>query len=296
MYVLPMGRTLTSHIGTYLGGRYKRGEVGRATLSAHRSYLGLLDRSYGARPLERFGPAAIDRWLGSIRHLAASTRRQYLSVVRGFCRWMVGQGLIRSDPTAHVEPIRQPRRSVVTLSSEDVGAVIDAAPDARMRAVLWLMVGCGCRCVEVSRLRVEDFDPRGATLAITGKGGHERMIPAPGEVVAALVAYLDGVGWTAGPLVRSVDGVSPLLPATLSKYVRVLMADAGVKLRGRDGRSAHGLRRTAGSDVMERCGDIQVVQAMLGHAQIETTAQYYLRPVSVARLREAMEGRDYRVA
>lgn len=115
-------------------------------------------------------------------------------------------------------------------------------------------------------------------------------------MAAALVAYLDVVGWTAGPLVRSVRGLEPLAPATISKYVRELMASSGVKLRARDGRSAHGLRRTAGSDVMERCGDVQVVQAMLGHAQIETTAQYYLRPVSVARLREAMEGREYRVA
>ena len=83
---------------------------------------------------------------------------------------------------------------------------------------------------------------------------------------------------------------------TISGYTRRWLRDAGVKSRSLDGRSAHGLRRTAGSDVMDACGDIRVVQEMLGHSQIETTARYYLRPVTLAQMRAAMEGRTYRSA
>ena len=47
---------------------------------------------------------------------------------------------------------------------------------------------------------------------------------------------------------------------------------------------------------MARTGDVQIVQAMLGHARIETTARSYLRGVPLDVLRDAMEGRDYTAA
>ena len=163
----------------------------------------------------------------------------------------------------------------------------------RARAVVWLMVGCGCRCVEVARLRVEDYDPRGATVRLTGKGGHERVVPVPSDVAGALDAWLDERGRVAGPLIASrIDGHA-LAPHTLSAYVRRWMRAAGVKVSALDGRSAHGLRRTAASDVMDACGDITVVQEMLGHREVDTTARHYLRRVTVAHMREAMEGRTY---
>jgi integrase len=158
------------------------------------------------------------------------------------------------------------------------------------------MVGCGCRCVEVSRARVEDFDPIGRTVRLVGKGGHERVIPVPVEAAKAIGAHLDVQGRTAGPLFRSRRDGGPIRTETMSRYVRCWMIEAGVKVRPLDGRSAHGLRRTAGSDVMERSGDLRAVQEMLGHASIETTARHYLRSVTMEQLRTAMEGRGYDAA
>lgn len=157
------------------------------------------------------------------------------------------------------------------------------------------MVGCGFRCVEVSRVDVQDYDPTTLTIVATGKALHERRIPVPLEVADALDRYLDEAGSVGGPLIRSVHG-DRLASKTLSGYVRGWMRAAGVKTANLDGRSAHGLRRTAGSDVMDRCGDIRVVQEMLGHVKIETTAKSYLRPVAIGHLREAMEGRAYALA
>jgi integrase len=74
----------------------------------------------------------------------------------------------------------------------------------------------------------------------------------------------------------------------MSRWMRA----AEIKTRAHDGRSAHGLRRTAASDVMDSSGDIRIVQAMLGHVRIESTA-FYLRPVPLDKMREAMEGRNY---
>lgn len=291
-----MGNTLTPLIHRYLAGRYRRGELTSGTARARRYELGTLARSFGRRPLAALGPAAIDRWLESVRDHAPSTRRSYLSSARMFCRWMVADGMVAKDPTAHVPPIRQPRQVPVTLTPDAVALVLSDA-DTRLRLVLWLMVGCGCRCIEVARLRVEDYDPRERTILLTGKGGHERELPVPAEVALALDQYLDERGRVAGHLVQSRrPGGGPVQADTISKWVSKAMAAAGVKARVRDGKSAHGLRRTAGSDVMDRCGDIRVVQQMLGHLEVQTTARYYLRPASAEKLRDAMAGREYRLA
>jgi site-specific recombinase XerD len=56
--------------------------------------------------------------------------------------------------------------------------------------------------------------------------------------------------------------------------------------------SAHALRHTAASDVLDRCKDLRIVQQMLGHQHLATTA-IYLRRASLVDMRTAMEGRRY---
>lgn len=286
--------TLTPHVSAYIAGRRNRGEITATTAADLRWTLAGLDASYGDRPLGMLGPAAIDRWLESIGHHAEATRREYLSRVRGFVRWMVATGKLRTDPTAHVPAIRQARRAPRTLTNEQVATLLRTLPNARARAVVWLMVGCGLRCIEVARLRVEDYDPLGRTVTVTGKGGHERTLPVPIRVQAAVNAYLDETRVTAGPLIRNELHPSHGLSAkTLSGYLRGWLTDAGVKTRALDGRSAHALRRTCASDVADKWGDPRLVQAMLGHARLETTVAFYLRRATVDQLRQAMEGRAY---
>lgn len=286
--------TLGPYVSRYLNERCRRGELSRASARDIGYCLRGFARSFGDRPLTAFGTRAVERWLEEVGHLAPATRREYGSRVRMFCVWMVRNGHARVNPADLLPRVRQPRRVPRAFNVEDVAALLAAVPDARAHAVVWLMVGCGLRCIEVARLGVGDYDKTNLTLAITGKGGHERVLPVPLAVAAALDAYLTEVGATAGPLIRNIDRPGmPLSARTISTYVRRWMRDAGVKDRRGDGRSAHALRHTAASDVLDRGADIRTVQAMLGHARLETTT-IYLRRVHLGHLREAMEGRDYR--
>lgn len=283
--------TLHRYIVDYLAGRVARGEITRGSAESIAKTLRTLNRSFGDRPMSQYSPKAIDRWLESIGTFAPATRREYLSRVRGFSRWLIAEGVIATDPTAHVPAIRQPRTVPVTLSESQVAALLAVCPDRRARAIVWLLVGVGCRCIEVERMRVEDYDPGRRVVLLRGKGDNEREVPVPSEVCRAIDDHLDRSGRRAGSMFVGERG--GLKSATIGTYVRRWMRDAGIKTTAWDGRSAHGLRRTAGSDVMERCGDVRVVQAMLGHARVETTARHYLRPVPLDSLRDAMEGRKY---
>ena len=291
--VVAMSLTLTPHITRYVAGRRSRGEFTARTATGVRSQLGKLDRSFGRRGLHQLTRTAIERWMETIGHLSPAHRRNALSAVRGFCRWLVDQGHIADDPTAKIAPIRQPRSVPRALPVDAVARILHTAPDPRAKAIIMLMVGCGLRCVEVSRLTVTDYDPDAATIAVTGKGGHERILPVPDGVGATLDAYLATVGITTGPLIRaSRVRANGLSAATISTYVSRWMASAGLKAGRWDGRSAHALRHTCASDVLDGGADLRVVQEMLGHQHLATTS-IYLRRASLGQMRDAMEGRTY---
>ena len=285
------GGTLESYAERFVTERRKRGEITTDTARNQRCHLDGLARSFGCRPVEQLGQAAIERWQETIGHLSCASRRSQLSTVRVFCRWLVAGDPTRSDtwaPPGPTAPLRAPgprlgrRRQTAANRRRPAG-----------QAILWLMVGLGLRCCEVAHLQMCDYDPTGRTILVAGKGGHERVLPVPPEPAAVIDRYLSTVRVTAGPLIRSQRRPWCGLGAdTLSKMVSAWMGDAGIKHRRRDGISAHALRHTAASDVLDACGDLRIVQQMLGHVHLATTS-IYLRRADVARIREAMAGRDY---
>lgn len=292
-------RTLAPLVDAFVHERRVRGEYNARTARGVNYILHDFATDFGGKALNRLTVGAVDHWFEGMPHIAPTTRRIRLSAVSLFCRWLYATRRIKADPMVGYPGVKLPRRVPVTVPVADVGKLLALSNDRRMKAIVWLMVGCGCRCVEVSLLDMDDYDSRAETLRVVGKGGHERVLPVPAAVADALEDYLDEIGRTPGPLIRGrLPGGGPgdcydrLSPTTISNYLTRWFRAAGIKARNYDGKSAHGLRRTAASDVMDRTHDIQLVQAMLGHAKIETTTAY-LRPVSLDRLRDGMEGRSY---
>ena len=287
--------TLYPHVLMFLRDMRTSGIYGQRTAEGVRSSLADLAAEFGRRPLNQFGPAFIKEWMSPERHpLADNTRRNRLSHAKKFGEWLVGRGKLKALPTREYGRIKLRRRDPMTLSEAEVETLFRfVAGDHRATVIVWLMVGDAARCCEVSNVRVEDYDPVGRMIRLTGKLDNQRAIPVPANVAVALDRYLDELGRVPGPLIRQLGNPYVGLKATtLSTYVSRWMKAAGIKTRSYDGKSAHALRRTAASDVMERTRDIYAVKRMLGHESIETTT-IYLREVSDAVLRDAMEGRDY---
>ena len=277
----------------YVAGRQERGEIGAGTAQNYRSQLGRLVALHGDQAVVDLGQATIGAWQAAVGSLAPSCRRGNRSTVMAFCGWLVDEGALASNPAAKLPRVRQPRTVPRALAGADVRRLLAALPDQRAMAIIQLMVGLGLRCVEVSRLRMEDYDPAGRTVLVTGKAGHQRVLPVPTAASQALDLYLRQAGVVGGPLLGRYDRPhEPLKPGTVSKMAMEWVAAAGIKHRVHDGVSAHALRHTAASDVLDRCGDLRVVQEMLGHANLATTSRY-LRRADLGKMREAMEGRDY---
>jgi integrase/recombinase XerC len=279
----------------WLSERVRRHQMHPMTARNYRSSLRGFALFYGDQPLRELQSDDIEAWLESRGYLTAATRRGDLSALRGFSHWLVRQHVIATNPTDDVERIKVPDAVPRALDRDQVAMLLDVCPDARARAIVWLQVGLGLRCSEVARLHVEDWSRRAGVLLVHGKGSRDRELPVVADVTRALAEYLREWPTPRGPLIRSYRTPRALRPDTISGMVSEWMRAAGIKLVARDGVSAHALRHTAASDVLEQSKDLRAVQDMLGHRQLATTA-IYLRRASLGRLRDAMEGRAYDAA
>lgn len=289
-----MPSTLTPHIRSYLRARHLRGEYNAKSLRVVGPRLRTLAESFGNRPLNQLTRRAIEAWLESLHGLAPNSRAAYLASVRQFTRWLVLEGVIASDPCVDVAKVKRARSVPRALPVAAVAASLRACRDERDRLIVWLMVGLGLRRCEVAWARWEHYDELGRTLRVKGKAGHERILPVPVRVAAALSAVR--TRGNTGPIVTShlVAGRA-IQPETVGQIAGRILRECGAKVAPYDGVSGHAYRHTCASDVLDGGASLPVLQEMLGHVDLSSSS-IYLRRATVQQLRTAMEGRDYQEA
>jgi integrase/recombinase XerD len=234
--------------------------------------------------------AALEHYRLTIFHLRQADGRplgrgaqvQRLLAVKGFLRWCVRRGVLPWSPGAELAlPRRDQALPRAVLSAREVDAVL-AMPNLRTpwglrdRAVLETLYSSGLRRNELVRLRVIDLDPPRRWLWIRrGKGGRDRVVPIGRRALHWVTRYVGevrprwGGGSDAGVLFLTSRG-GPLTPGRLSERVTRYVTAAAVGKRG----SCHLFRHTMATLMLEGGADIRWIQAMLGHAQLSTTALY----------------------
>lgn len=166
--------------------------------------------------------------------------------------------------------VREPRKIPVILSLEEVADVLEAAPGPKYQAALAAAYGAGLRIAEVANLKVADVDSRRMLLRIEqGKGRKDRFAKLPDRLLELLRDWYR----IARPTVWLFPGRDPLLPVTTRQVGRAFhaaVAMAGIRKRVKP----HTLRHSFATHLLEQNTDVRVVQVLLGHAKLETTALY----------------------
>lgn len=289
-----MGNSTSRLALTYVARRYASGQVNRRTAEQLRSRLSSFAAAVPADP-KRITRRHVEKWMER-PELAPLYRRSRLSAVRGFTKWLVGEGHAKSDPCLLVATPKAPRQTPKRLTQEEAERLVAAVRhDRRTFLVVLFMLQEGLRRIEISRLDVDDIDFAERSMALRGKGGqgcHTDSLPITDETWAALTAYLAEEGHTSGPLVRNrVRLHGRCSPPTISELVRQGMVDAGVKKPGDCLRTPHSTRHTAAHGVLTQTGDIRMVQKVLRHRSVRSS-EVYLNGY-VDDLRPAMSGRHY---
>lgn len=213
--------------------------------------------------------------------LTLGSKVNALRAIRGFLSWLRIEGRITVDPTDGIEIPRVPRRLPrFILSIAEVEAILHEADPAnayqlRDRALLELLYSTGIRRTEASNLVGNDLDFNREVLFIReGKGRRDRVVPIGARALSWLDRYLrESRPLLAQPQTSTLfvtDYGEPSRPEFVAARVSRYKQFAGILKPG----ATHLLRHACATHMLEGGADIRYIQALLGHASLETTQIY----------------------
>jgi integrase/recombinase XerD len=223
--------------------------------------------------------------------LAPASIRRNVSAVRGYFRFLLGEGHVVRDPSERLETPKRWRSLPEVLTVADVERLL-AAPTLdeplafRDRALLELAYGAGLRVSEWITIGVRDLLLEDSLVRVFGKGSKERLVPVGRTAIGAIAVYLRELrprlesGQGKGVLFLNARG-APMTRMGAWKILRKYVDRVGIEKHV----TPHTLRHSFATHLLEGGADLRAVQEMLGHVDISTTQIYthvdreYLRSV-----------------
>ncbi len=193
-------------------------------------------------------------------------------------RFLFRVTLRRLDLAAEIYHIREPQKIPLVMSPDETRRLLAVATSLKVRVLLSLGYGCGLRAGEVVRLKVKHIDSAQKIIRIEqSKGRKDRHVMLSPETLDLLRQW-----WKAR---RGFDTTTPvqerrlfpgrrpgkpMTPRQLSRLFHEAADAAGIK----KGVTLHALRHSFATHLLERGTDIRIIQALLGHDKLDTTARY----------------------
>jgi integrase/recombinase XerC len=225
-----------------------------------------------------------------------ATVRLHFAALRTFYRYLGDRHGLKDNPLKQVQLPKVRRSLPVVLNTRQVDDLLSAPlrgagggarrgpawGSLRDAAILELFYSSGLRLSELLGVDVGDVDFVTETVRVFGKGGKERLVPVGIPAMEAVQRYRGAAGVHAGPLF--INGSRKRLGASavwrmIQKYIG--MTDIPLHI------SAHKLRHSFATHLLDNGADLRSVQSLLGHASLSTTQIY--THVSVERLRTAYD-------
>lgn len=184
--------------------------------------------------------------------------------------------LDRPDLARKLVRMKRIRKLPVVLSQDEVARLLGATTCLKHQAALSVAYGAGLRAAEVAALKVRDVDSERMLLRVErGKGGQYRNAMLPAGLLALLrewwkVGRQQGVMHPDGWLFPGQHYLKPLSTRQLHRIVVEAGIAAGIDKRI----GPHTLRHCFATHLLEDGIDVRIIQALLGHAKLDTTAYY----------------------
>ena len=230
------------------------------------AFLGKSPHTASIEDLRRFQLHMVDKGTSPITLNATITGLTFLFDVT----------LDRKEAMAKMQSVRIPHRLPVVLSKEEVARLIAAVGHLKHQTALSVAYGTGLRVGEVVALKVSDIDSQRMTLRVQqGKGRKDRYAMLSPILLERLrvwwrVSRAQGKMLDGGWLFPGLDPMQALSTRQLNRAVHDAAAVARIDKRV----SMHSLRHAFATHLLEQKEDIRVIQVLLGHKRLDTTALY----------------------
>jgi len=194
-------------------------------------------------------------------------------------RFLFRVTLRRLDLAAEIYHLREPQKIPLVMSLDEMKRLLAVATSLKPRVLLSLGYGCGLRAGEVVRLKVKDIDRAQNIIRVEqSKGRKDRHVMLSPEMLALLrqwwkvrpSRYDAGISLQERWLFPGMRAGKPMTTRQLSRLFHEAADAAGIKKSV----TLHALRHSFATHLLEDDTDIRIIQALLGHDKLETTARY----------------------
>jgi len=240
-----------------------------AYIRAVKRFTGFLGRSpdsADAEDLRRYQLHLVEQGV------SRTTLNATITALRFFFDVTVGRAAV----TAKMSFVREPQKLPVVLSPEEVARLLTAAPGIKYQAALSVAYGAGLRASEVVGLKLTDIDSARMLIRIEqGKGRKDRYVMLSPKLLELLRRWwragkAQGKMLPGGWLFPGQNPVNPLSTRQLNRACHAAVEAAGLDKPV----SMHTLRHCFATHLLEHKTDIRVIQVLLGHKKLDTTALY----------------------
>ena len=208
------------------------------------------------------------------KRLKPKTINCYLNSIRGFYEYLIEEEQLPiSHPVKRGYSLRLSRPLPRYLRDEDVPRLFNVIRSKRDRAMFMLMLRCGLRVEEVSKLTMAALDlPRSQLFVYEGKGVKDRVVYLSNDAYKILVGYLKARSSSRAKRVFLIEKGrfkgKPIQVRGIQHRMQHYAQIVGLKV------SCHQLRHTMATQLLNADADLVTIQDLLGHTRIKTTQRY----------------------
>ncbi len=225
----------------------------------------------------------IRSFIGYLSKMGLSSRsiNRTLSCLRGYYRFKQRYGYCEENPFKSVKSLKTDKKLPSFLFEEELHDLLSVKPNdfwaLRDLLILELLYSTGCRVSELAAMDVTSLDLKSLSIRVIGKGDKERLVFIGKSAMKVLKEYLQGRKMFIKA--DDEDSIRALFLNKRGKRITVrgiqylldkILPEA---LRGRRV-TPHTLRHSFATHILNRGGDIRIVQELLGHASLSTTQVY----------------------
>lgn len=214
-----------------------------------------------------------------------------ISGIRNFCKYLVIDEFIESDPTELLEMPKQSNYLPNVLSTDEVDLLKEVADfteeNLRNKAIVEVLFSCGLRVSELCNLKVQDISEDDMFVRVVGKGRKMRLVPISEAAISDIKTYFAQSRVTPQRGQEDFVFISKRGKA-ISRNMVFMIIKQLAKIAGIEKDiSPHTLRHSFATSLLEGGANLQAIQLMLGHENIGTTEIY--THIDRSKLREQIE-------
>ncbi len=217
----------------------------------------------------------------------SATLARSIAAIRGFCRFMLIEGIMEEDPLENLVTPKGWKRIPAIIGASEVSALLEKPEGKKLslrdRAILETIYSSGLRASEVINMKMGDINFEAGFITIMGKGSKERVVPINETALSTIKKYIeesrpDILRKRNSRFLFLAKGGKPMTRQRLWQLIKTYSTGLSSNI------SPHTLRHCFASHLLDGGADLRALQKMLGHTDISST-QIYTR-VTPERLKK----------